>query len=53
MFTKVVKRDGRLVDFNLDKITHAISKAGEATGEFSREIAEKLLHQQSKKFKTV
>jgi anaerobic ribonucleoside-triphosphate reductase len=42
MFKKVVKRDGRLVDFHLEKITNAILKAGEATGEFGREAAEKL-----------
>ena len=27
MITKIVKRDGRSADFNLDKITHAIYKA--------------------------
>jgi len=42
MFTKVVKRDGRLVDFELSKITKAILKAGQATGEFGEETAEKL-----------
>ena len=34
MPTSILKRDGTLVDFNNDKITSAIEKAGEATGEF-------------------
>jgi ribonucleoside-triphosphate reductase len=34
MHSKIKKRDGRLVKFNAEKITHAISKAGAATGEF-------------------
>ncbi|MCK4321865.1 ribonucleoside triphosphate reductase [candidate division WOR-3 bacterium] len=42
MFKKIKKRDGRIVKFNADKITNAIAKAGEATGEFKREIAKKL-----------
>lgn len=40
--TRIVKRDGRIEDFNPQKITAAIQKAGEATGEFSNEIAQKL-----------
>jgi ribonucleoside-triphosphate reductase (formate) len=42
MFKKVVKRDGHLAEFNLEKITNAILKAGEATGEFGKETALKL-----------
>jgi len=42
MFTKIRKRNGRIVEFDATKITNAIAKAGMATGEFSREIAEKL-----------
>jgi ribonucleoside-triphosphate reductase len=41
-FTKVVKRDGSIVKFEPEKITYAIFKAGEATGDFGRNIAEKL-----------
>ncbi len=42
MFTKVEKRDGRLVKFEAEKITSALAKAGAATGEFDAEIAQKL-----------
>ena len=42
MLKKIVKRDGRLSDFDLNKITTAILKAGQATGEFDKEVAEKL-----------
>jgi len=42
MFQKIRKRDGRIVDFDANKITNAITKAGMATGEFGREIAETL-----------
>lgn len=42
MFTKIKKRDGRVVEFDAQKITTAIKKAGEATGEFGEEIAKKL-----------
>jgi anaerobic ribonucleoside-triphosphate reductase len=41
-FTSVRKRDGRLADFDADKITRAILKAGRASGEFSEDIARKL-----------
>ena len=34
MPSSILKRDGNLADFNNDKITAAIEKAGEATGEF-------------------
>ncbi len=42
MFSKIVKRDGRVVDFNPEKITIAIAKAGKATGEFNYETANRL-----------
>jgi ribonucleoside-triphosphate reductase len=42
MFEKIVKRDGRIVDFDSSKITNAIFKAGQATGEFGMDIAKKL-----------
>ena len=42
MNLKIRKRDGRLVKFNAEKITNAITKAGNATGEFSIKEARKL-----------
>ena len=42
MFKKIIKRDGKIVDFNQDKITEAIAKAGLATGEFKHDRAENL-----------
>jgi len=42
MFEKIVKRDGRIVDFDSSKITNAIFKAGQATGEFGMDVAKKL-----------
>ena len=42
MFKKIKKRDGRIVKFDSEKITNAIAKAGSATGEFDRKIAERL-----------
>lgn len=42
MYTKIRKRDGKLVNFDLDKIVNAISKAGQASGEFDVEAAKKL-----------
>lgn len=42
MHGKIKKRDGRLVNFNAEKITNAINKAGMATGEFDFAIAKKL-----------
>lgn len=41
-FDKVVKRDGKIVPFEKERIAAAIGKAGEATGEFGSKIAEKL-----------
>lgn len=40
--TKILKRNGKEEDFNPGKITLAIQKAGEATGEFDQEMAKKL-----------
>lgn len=40
--TSVIKRNGKEEVFNPGKITSAIGKAGEATGEFGHEMAQKL-----------
>lgn len=42
MFKKIVKRDGKIVNFNPEKITAALEKAGLATGEFKTERAKAL-----------
>ncbi|OPX29374.1 MAG: ribonucleoside triphosphate reductase [Candidatus Omnitrophica bacterium 4484_171] len=42
MFKKIIKRDGRIVDFTGRKIEKAIEKAGLATGEFNGEVARRL-----------
>lgn len=42
MFEKIKKRDGRVADFDSSKISDAISKAGQATGEFDDREAKKL-----------
>ncbi|OPY86047.1 MAG: Anaerobic ribonucleoside-triphosphate reductase [Syntrophus sp. PtaU1.Bin208] len=42
MYTEIIKRDGRLVKFDAEKITSAIAKAGLATGEFDSTTARKL-----------
>lgn len=39
---KVVKRDGKIVEFNSEKITNAIEKAANATKEFDRNTAQNL-----------
>lgn len=39
---KIIKRDGKLVDFDIEKITEAIEKAGLATKEFDRTTAKDL-----------
>lgn len=44
-FTKITKRDGKIVSFEPENITRAILKAGEATGEFGEKIARKLSDQ--------
>ncbi len=40
MIRKVIKRDGRIVEFDKNKITTAIFKAGKETGEFGADTAE-------------
>ncbi|MDD3375470.1 MAG: ribonucleoside triphosphate reductase [Candidatus Omnitrophica bacterium] len=42
VLAKIMKRNGVEELFNAEKITRAIQKAGEATGEFGRDVAEKL-----------
>ncbi len=42
LFSKIVKRNGKVEEFNPQKITSAIAKAGEVTGEFGMEMAQKL-----------
>jgi ribonucleoside-triphosphate reductase (formate) len=42
MFEQIRKRDGRIVEFNSSKVTQAIRKAGDASGEFNEKEALKL-----------
>ena len=42
MFEKIVKRDGRVAEFDSSKISEAIAKAGMATGEFDEREAKKM-----------
>ncbi len=42
MIKKIVKRDGRIVTFNMDKITDAIFKAAQAVGGNDYHEAERL-----------
>ena len=42
MFKKIIKRDGKITNFDPSKITEAIIKAGLATGEFKAERAKQL-----------
>lgn len=42
MLTKIVKRDGKIVNFNALKIAAAIEKAGASTGEFKADKAKNL-----------
>ncbi len=42
MFTKIRKRNGQIVSFDKDKIAEAIYRAGQATGEFDRSMADTL-----------
>lgn len=42
MFKKIIKRDGKIANFDPSKITEAITKAGLATGEFKAERAKQL-----------
>ena len=46
---KIIKRDGQLVDFNTEKITEAIEKAGRATKEFDYKVAKNLAAQAAEK----
>lgn len=46
---KIIKRDGELVDFNEDKITEAIEKAGRASKEFDHKTAKNLAKQAAEK----
>ncbi|MEM5836453.1 MAG: ribonucleoside triphosphate reductase [Candidatus Aenigmatarchaeota archaeon] len=43
--TKIIKRDGRIVDFDQNKITEAIWKAAQAVGGKDRSLSEKLSFQ--------
>lgn len=45
MITSIVKRDGRMVSFELDKITQAIYKAAQALGGNDHDTAEALANQ--------
>ncbi len=45
MITKIKKRDGRIVDFDQNKITEAIFKAAKASGGENREICQELANQ--------
>lgn len=42
MFNEIIKRDGRHAEFDANKITAALLKAGKATGEYDPEIANTL-----------
>ena len=44
-FASIVKRDGRVADFDAAKITSALLKAGKATGEFEEREARRLTMQ--------
>jgi len=53
-FSEIKKRDGRVVSFDQEKITHAIFKAGESTGEFNyrkaKELSGKVVKELQKKY---
>ena len=42
MIERIIKRDGRVVPFEIDKITEAIFKAAKALGGNDRDMAEGL-----------
>ncbi len=42
LISKIVKRNGKTEDFNSQKIANAILKAGEATGEFEKDMGQRL-----------
>lgn len=46
---KIIKRDGQLVDFDTNKITEAIEKAGKASHEFDRKTATSLAQRAAEK----
>ena len=52
MFKKIQKRDGKIVNFNPEKITDAIAAAGSATEEFkydrAKQLTEKVLKRAEK-----
>lgn len=54
MLTKIVKRDGKIVDFSAEKIAKAIEKAGASTGEFktdrAKALADKVVELAEKQF---
>ncbi|MBQ8985237.1 anaerobic ribonucleoside triphosphate reductase [Candidatus Saccharibacteria bacterium] len=56
MFKKIKKRDGKIVNFNPDKIADAIAKAGAATEEFkvdrANALTEKVLKRAEEELKT-
>ena len=56
MFKKIKKRDGKIVNFNPDKITDAIAKAGLVTEEFkadrAKALADKVLKRAEETIKT-
>lgn len=56
MFKKIVKRDGKIVNFNPEKISDAIAKAGLVTEEFKADrakiLAEKVLKRAEETIKT-
>ena len=45
MFSKIKKRDGKVVPFDVEKITTAISKAGKVTSEFGEKEAQDITNQ--------
>ena len=44
MINQIIKRDGRKVDFNIDKITDAIFKAAKALGGTDKDLAKELAY---------
>ena len=52
MFKKIVKRDGKIVDFDPNKITEAIAKAGLKTEEFKYDRAKQLSEKAVKRMET-
>lgn len=48
---KVIKRDGNIEDFNLEKIKNAINKAMDSVGEFNEEVLNKVVNEVYKEIK--